>query len=94
MLINALWVFRTTFKTYNRMSPYRLVHGKSCHQPVELEHRAYWVMKVLNFDLNAASEKKILQINEIDEFYNYAYESAQIYKDKNKRWYDKHILKR
>ena len=50
--------------------------------------------RILNFDLQAASEKRILQINEMDEFRNDAYESARIYKDKTKRWHDKHILSR
>ena len=48
----------------------------------------------MNFDLQAASEKRILQINEMDEFRNDAYENARIYKDKTKRWRDKHILSR
>ena len=48
----------------------------------------------MNFDLQAASGKRILQINEMDEFRNDAYENAQIYKDKTKRWHDKHILSR
>ena len=50
--------------------------------------------RILNFDLQAASEKRILQINEMDEFRNDAYENARIYKDKTKRWHDKHILSR
>ena len=50
--------------------------------------------RILNFDLQAASEKRILQINEMDEFRNDAYENARIYKDKTKRWRDKHILSR
>ena len=61
---------------------------------MELEHRAYWATRILNFDLQAAGEKRILQINEMDEFRNNAYENARIYKDKTKRWHDKHILSR
>ena len=87
-LDNALWAYRTAYKTPIRMSPYRIVFGKPCHLPLELEYKAMWTIKKLNIEFQAAKEKRLLQMNELEELRNEASNNARIYKYKTKKWHD------
>jgi len=73
------------------MSPYRAVFEKSCHLPIELEHRALWVIKQLNFDLDKADDLWKLQISELEEIQNEAYNNAKITKSRTKIFHDRFI---
>ena len=55
-LYDSLWAYRTVYKTPLGICPYRIVYGKACHFPLELEHKAYWALKHLNWDIHAAAE--------------------------------------
>nr|XP_009615865.1 uncharacterized protein LOC104108511 [Nicotiana tomentosiformis] len=90
-LDEALWAYRTAFKTTTGTSPFKLVYCKSCHLPVEIEHKAYWVIKMLNLDLSLAGDHRLEQMNELEEFTLDACESARIFKEKTKKWHDRLI---
>ena len=91
---DALWAYRTTLKTPLGMSPFRLVFGKACHFSVELNLKAYWATRQLNMNSKMADEKRMLQLNELEEFRNEAYKNVKIYKENTKDWHDKHIARK
>ena len=87
-LDDALWASRTAYKTPIGMSPYIIVFENPCHLLLELEYKAMWAINKLNCDFQVAKEKRLLQMNEMEELRNEVYDNVRIYKDKTKKWHD------
>ena len=93
-LDDTLWAYRLAFKTPVSTATYRLICGKSYHLPLELEHKDFRAIKFLNFDLKFTSEKRLVQLNDLEEICSNAYESSKMYKERMKSWHHWHIHER
>ncbi|CAA7057050.1 unnamed protein product [Microthlaspi erraticum] len=76
---------------WRRLSPFNLLYGKDCHLPVEVEYKALWAVKMLNFDIKAAQERRVMNLFELEEIRMNAYENSRIYKMRTKAAHDKLI---
>ena len=88
-----MWAYRTAYKKSMGMSPYKMVYGKACHLPLELEHKVVSAVRELNVNPKLPSEKYIMNLTSLDEWISEAYESALMFKEKVKKWHDKRIYK-
>ena len=75
-----LWAYQIAYMTTIVMSPYKLVYGKACHLPIELDNKSMWDMNKLKMDWNETAEQRLTELNELDEFCLKAYESSALYK--------------
>nr|GEW94011.1 reverse transcriptase domain-containing protein [Tanacetum cinerariifolium] len=93
-LDDALWAFLTDFMTPIGCTLYKLVYKKVCDLPIELEHKAYWALKHFNYDRKTLGDYLKVQLNELNELRDQAYENSLIYKEKTKIIHDSKIKNR
>nr|GEV17109.1 reverse transcriptase domain-containing protein [Tanacetum cinerariifolium] len=93
-LNDALWAFCIAFKTPIECTLYKFVYVKACDLPIELEHKACWALKHANFTLQTAGDHKKVQLNELNEFRDQAFQNSLIYKEKTKMLHDSKIKDR
>ncbi|CAA7056769.1 unnamed protein product [Microthlaspi erraticum] len=84
-------LFRMEVPISSTRSPFNLLYGKDCHLPVEVEYKALWAVKMLNFDIKAAQERRVMNLFELEEIRMNAYENSMIYKMRTKAAHDKLI---
>nr|GEY76068.1 reverse transcriptase domain-containing protein [Tanacetum cinerariifolium] len=109
-LDDALWAFRIAFKTPIWCTSYKLVYGKACLLPIEIEHKAYWAFLWKSMSLPLELEHKaywaLKHANfnlktvgdhrkiQLNELRDLAYENSLIYKERTKKLHDDKIKNR
>ena len=87
-LEDALWAYRTAYKTPIGSTPYRMLYGKACHLPFEFEYKALWALKKVHLDDIASGKERLINLHELEELRSLAYENSKIYKEQRKKWHD------
>ena len=93
-LLDSSWAYKIAFKTILGMSLYRLVFGKECHLPMEIEYKAWWAIKKLNIELGRANLKRFLDLNELEELRNDAYLNSKIAEERSKKWHGQMVARK
>ena len=93
-MLDSLWPYRKAFKTISGMSPNWLAYGKACHLLVEIEYKAWWVIKNMNLDLGRVGLKRFLDLNELKELRNDTYPSSKLDKERSKKWHDQMVAQK
>ena len=86
---DALWAYRTAYKTSIGMSPYRFVYGKMCNVPVAIQDHAFWAVKQCNLNADRDGKERKLQLQELEEIRLEAYDNARLYKKVIKSIHDR-----
>ncbi|KAJ9560980.1 hypothetical protein OSB04_006140 [Centaurea solstitialis] len=90
-LEDALWAYRTAYKTPIGSTPYRMLYGKACHLPFEFEYKALWALKKVHMDDTESGRERLISLHELEELRSLAYENSKIYKEQRKKWHDAHL---
>ncbi|KAJ9551351.1 hypothetical protein OSB04_015396 [Centaurea solstitialis] len=90
-LEDALWAYRTAYKTPIGSTPYRMLYGKACHLPFEFKYKALWALKKVHLDDIASGKERLINLHELEELRSLAYENSKIYKEQRKKWHDAHL---
>ncbi|XP_071726795.1 uncharacterized protein [Rutidosis leptorrhynchoides] len=91
-LDDTLWAFRTAYKNLLCTTPYWMTYGKACHLPIELEYKALWTLKTCKLDPLETSRHRKMQMNELAELRDQAYETNYIYNEQTKILLDAKLI--